>query len=55
MSLINNKKKVTHMRNLFYVAILALSGCLNVPFIPMVDAVDGEYSSNPIASPQQES
>ena len=44
-----------NMRNLFYVAILALSGCLNVPFIPMVDAVDGEYSSNPIASPQQES
>ena len=44
-----------HIRNLFYVAIIALSGCLNVPFIPMVDAVDGENYSNPIASPQQES
>ena len=43
------------MRNLFYVAILALSGCLKFPFIPMVDAVDEEYSSNPIASHQQES
>ena len=43
------------LRNLFYLAIIALSGCLNVPFIPMVDAVDGENSSNPIASPQQES
>ena len=40
------------MRNLFYVAILALSGCLNIPFIPMVD---GEYSSDPIANSQQES
>ena len=44
-----------HIRNLFYLAIIALSGCLNVPFIPMVDAGDEEYSSNPIASPQQES
>ncbi len=43
------------MRNLFYVAILALSGCLNIPFIPMVDMVDGEYSSDPIANSQQES
>ena len=28
-----------HIRNLFYIAIIALTGCLNVPFIPMVDAL----------------
>ena len=43
------------MRNLIYIAILALSGCLNVPFIPMVDTVDGQYSANSVANPQQES
>lgn len=43
------------MRNLIYIAILALSGCLNVPFIPMVDKVDGEYSADLVANLQQES
>ena len=35
--------------------ILALSGCLNVPFVPMVDVIDVEYSSDSIANHQQES
>ncbi len=43
------------MRNLFYVAILALSGCLNIPFVPIVDMVDIEYFSDSIANKQQES
>ncbi len=43
------------MRNLFYAAILALSGCVNVPFIPMVDVVDIKYSSDSIVHQQQES